>query len=121
MKLLQNKRIQTIGAISIVLPILVLVYIFLIPIADFFVFGIGNFTPQTHLAQAIHFFIYDTIKILILLFIISSLMGIVNAYFPVERLRIFLTTKKCMDCNTCLHRCLELLHHFVRAHQFHYS
>ncbi len=94
MKLQQNKRIQTIGAISIVLPILVLVYIFLIPIADFFVFGIGNFTPQTHLAQAIHFFIYDTIKILILLFIISSLMGIVNAYFPVERLRIFLTTKK---------------------------
>ncbi|HOS84726.1 MAG TPA: permease [Bacteroidales bacterium] len=94
MKLQQNKRIQTIGAISIVLPILVLVYIFLIPIADFFVFGIGNFTAQTHLAQAIHFFIYDTIKILILLFIISSLMGIVNAYFPVERLRIFLTTKK---------------------------
>lgn len=94
MNLLQNKRFQTISAVSIVLPILIVVYIFLIPITDFLVFGLGNLNPQTHLAEAIHFFIYDTIKILILLFCISSVMGIVNAYFPVDRLRLYLATKK---------------------------
>jgi Predicted permeases len=49
---------------------------------------------QTHLAGALNFFIYDTIKILLLLFLISSLMGIINAYFPIERLRKFLTEHK---------------------------
>jgi uncharacterized membrane protein YraQ (UPF0718 family) len=48
----------------------------------------------THLGAAINFFIYDTLKILILLFLISSLMGVVNAYFPIDRIRIYLTTKK---------------------------
>ena len=44
--------------------------------------------------MAVNFFFYDTIKILILLFFISVLMGIVNAYFPIERLRTYLATHK---------------------------
>ena len=39
-------------------------------------------------------FFYDSIKIIILLFCISAVMGIVNAYFPIDRLRRYLTTRK---------------------------
>lgn len=48
----------------------------------------------THLGSAVNFFFYDSIKIIILLFCISVVMGIVNAYFPIDRLRRYLTTRK---------------------------
>ncbi|MBC8006217.1 MAG: permease [Verrucomicrobia bacterium] len=51
-------------------------------------------SADSHMGTAINFFIYDTLKILILLFLISSLMGVINAYFPIDRIRIYLTTKK---------------------------
>ncbi len=62
--------------------------------ADWLVYGIFGLSEGTHLGEAVNFFFYDTIKILILLFLISSLMGIVNAYFPIERLKNFLTSRK---------------------------
>lgn len=62
--------------------------------ADWLVYSVLEFTPHTSLGEAVNFFVYDTVKILILLYFISLIMGVVNAYFPVERLRIFLTTKK---------------------------
>lgn len=62
--------------------------------ADWLVFGIFGLGEDTHLGIAVNFFFYDTIKILILLFFISVLMGIINAYFPIERLRNFLITHK---------------------------
>lgn len=48
----------------------------------------------SHLGSALNFFIYDTVKIILLLFAISSLMDVVNAYFPIERLRNYLMTHK---------------------------
>lgn len=62
--------------------------------ANWLVYSMLEFTPQTQLGEAVNFFVYDTVKILILLYLISLVMGVVNAYFPVERLRLFLTTKK---------------------------
>lgn len=62
--------------------------------ADWLVYGLFGLDATTHLGVAVNFFFYDTIKILILLFFISALMGIVNAYFPIDRLRNFLTTRK---------------------------
>lgn len=49
---------------------------------------------SSHLGVAVNFFFYDSIKIIILLFLISMLMGIVNAYFPIERLRNYLVTHR---------------------------
>lgn len=57
----------------------------------FSVFGIAQ---NTALGNAVHFFIYDTIKILLLLGIVVFFMGVINAYFPVDRLRAFLTNNK---------------------------
>jgi len=90
----QKRRIRLIASFVVVLPALLLLYNYLIPIADFFIYKLFGLTEGTHLAESLHFFIYDTLKILILLFLISTLMGVVNAYFPVERLRVYLTTKK---------------------------
>ena len=62
--------------------------------ADWLVYAIMGLDAQSHLGAAVNFFFYDTIKILILLFAISVLMGIINAYFPIDRLRNYLTTHK---------------------------
>ena len=62
--------------------------------ADWLVYGIFGLDAATSLGTAVNFFFYDTIKIIILLFVISFVMGIINAYFPIERLREFLTKRK---------------------------
>ena len=62
--------------------------------ADWLVYGIFGIDAATPLGIAVNFFVYDTIKIVILLFCISFVMGIINAYFPIERLRQYLTTHK---------------------------
>ncbi len=62
--------------------------------ADWLVYGIFGLTDGTPLGEAVNFFFYDSIKIIILLFFISAIMGVVNAYFPIDRLRNFLTTRK---------------------------
>lgn len=62
--------------------------------ADWLVYGIFGLDAATSLGIAVNFFFYDSIKIIILLFVISFVMGIINAYFPVERLRNYLTTHK---------------------------
>ena len=62
--------------------------------ADWLVYDIFGLSVETSLGIAVNFFFYDTVKILILLFFISVLMGIINAYFPIERLRNYLVTHK---------------------------
>lgn len=62
--------------------------------ADWLVYGLFGLDAATQLGAAVNFFFYDTIKILLLLFLISLVMGVVNAYLPIDRLRNFLTTRK---------------------------
>ena len=62
--------------------------------ADWLVYSIIGLDGTTALGGAVNFFVYDSIKILILLFLISSIMGIVNAYFPIERLRNYLVSHR---------------------------
>jgi uncharacterized membrane protein YraQ (UPF0718 family) len=62
--------------------------------ADWLVYGVMGLDASSHLGVAVNFFFYDSIKIIILLFLISMLMGIVNAYFPIERLRNYLVTHR---------------------------
>lgn len=63
-------------------------------IADWFVYDILNLTKGQHLAEALNFFIYDTTKILILLFVIIFFMGIVNSYFPIDKVKNYLSRNK---------------------------
>jgi len=63
-------------------------------LADWLVYNAFGISEKSHLGAALNFFIYDSIKILILLFVIIFLMGIVNSYFPVEKVRNFLSRNK---------------------------
>lgn len=60
--------------------------------ADWLIYTVLGLDATTRLAVALDFFVYDSLKIILLLFCISILMGIVNAYFPIERLRSYLTS-----------------------------
>ena len=62
--------------------------------ADWLVYGLIGLEQNSHVGAAVNFFVYDSIKILLLLFLISSVMGVVNAYFPIERLRNYLSSHK---------------------------
>lgn len=63
-------------------------------IADWLVYDVLGMQPESHLAEAFNFFLYDTTKILILLFVVIFFMGIVNSYFPIDKVRNFLSRKK---------------------------
>lgn len=63
-------------------------------IADWLVFDVFGMEAGSRMAEALNFFLYDTVKILILLFIIIFLMGVINSYFPIDKVRNFLSRKK---------------------------
>lgn len=61
--------------------------------ADWLVYTVFGMSPESHWGSAVNFFFYDTIKITVLLFFISVIMGAINAYFPIDRLRRYLTSR----------------------------
>ncbi|MDE3124919.1 MAG: permease [Bacteroidota bacterium] len=62
--------------------------------ADWLIYQALGVSAQSHLGEALNFFVFDTLKIFILLFAITTVMGIVNAYFPVDKLRNYLSRNK---------------------------
>ncbi len=62
--------------------------------ADWLIYDLIGLDASSRLGEAINFFVYDSLKIVLLLFLISIVMGVVNAYFPIERLRNYLTAHK---------------------------
>ena len=62
--------------------------------ADWLIYDVAGLSAESRLGAALDFFVYDSLKILLLLFLISALMGVVNAYFPIERLRNYLTSHR---------------------------
>ena len=63
-------------------------------IADWLVNEVFALDKGQHLAEALNFFIYDTVKILLLLFVIIFFMGIINSYFPIDKVKNFLSRNK---------------------------
>lgn len=62
--------------------------------ADWFVYSVLGIVKGSKIGDAFNFFVFDTIKIFILLGVVTFFMGIVNSYFPVDRVRHFLTRRK---------------------------
>jgi len=62
--------------------------------SDWLIYSVFGVSTKTHLGEALNFFVFDTIKIAILLFLITILMGVVNSYFPVEKIRNYLSRNK---------------------------
>lgn len=62
--------------------------------ADWLVYSVLGISAKSHLGEALNFFVFDTIKIFILLALVTLLMGIINSYFPIDKVRHFLTKRK---------------------------
>jgi len=62
--------------------------------ADYVVYGLIGLKPGAHLGQALNFFIYDSVKIFILLSAIIFLVAILRSFFPPERTRRILSRKQ---------------------------
>lgn len=63
-------------------------------LSEWLIYSVLHISQGSKAGDALNFFVYDTIKILILLFIITSVMGAVNSYFPVDKIRNFLSRNK---------------------------
>ena len=63
-------------------------------LADWLTYEIINLSPETHLGASVNFFIYDSIKILLLLLVINYFMAILRHYLPIEKLRDFLASRQ---------------------------
>lgn len=61
--------------------------------ADFITYSVFNL-DNLYIGKAFNFFIYDTIKIGTLLLIINYIMAIIRYYFPIEKLKNLLTSRK---------------------------
>ena len=68
-------------------------YVSLVPFADFVIAALG-LSRQTHLGEALHFFFYDTPKVLLLLTGIVFIMGVIHTFVAPERTRALLSGKR---------------------------
>ena len=57
-------------------------------------YSILNLEATTQIAQSLNFFIYDSIKIILLLLVITNLMTLLNSYLPIEKIRNFLARNR---------------------------
>ncbi|MFA6257874.1 MAG: permease [Candidatus Paceibacterota bacterium] len=62
-------------------------------LANWLTYSVLAITPKTLKALAINFFIYDTIKIFLLLFVIIFFVSIIRSYLPPEKIRAILSRK----------------------------
>lgn len=63
-------------------------------LADWLTYNVLSIEEGTRLADAVNFFIYDSIKIGLLLLIINYIMAIIRYYLPLEKIRDFLQRRK---------------------------
>lgn len=62
--------------------------------ADLVTYQWLNIVPQTYVGDAVNFFIYDVIKIGLLMFLINTVVTVTEYYFPMEKVRDILTKKR---------------------------
>lgn len=62
--------------------------------ADWLIYGVFQLEKGGKAGDALNFFVFDSIKIFILLFFITLIMGLINLYFPVEKVRYALQKRK---------------------------
>lgn len=61
--------------------------------ADWLTYTIFNLAPKTLLYDAVNFFVYDTIKIFILLILIIFSVSLIRSFFPTEKIRAILSRR----------------------------
>lgn len=62
--------------------------------ADWLTYSVFGIVKETLLASAVNFFIFDTIKILLLLMVIIFLISVIRSFLPPEKIRDVLSSEK---------------------------
>ncbi len=62
--------------------------------ANWLTFSVFNIEQGSHLGNSVQFFIYDILKIFLLMLVITHFMSVLRYYLPIEKLRDFLIKKK---------------------------
>ncbi|UCV08385.1 permease [Dechloromonas denitrificans] len=89
----RRKLIQWLIGISVATVAWFIAYSQLSDFAEWLV-GLFGLSRQTHFGEAMHFFLYDTPKVLLLLTGIVFVMGIIQTFFAPERTRALLSGKR---------------------------
>ncbi|HBI34211.1 MAG TPA: hypothetical protein DEA43_04710 [Candidatus Moranbacteria bacterium] len=63
-------------------------------LADWLTYSVFRIVPETLLASAVNFFIFDTIKILLLLLVIIFAVSIIRSFLPREKVKNILSHKR---------------------------
>lgn len=63
-------------------------------LADLITYSLLNLKPGTHVADAVHFFVYDTVKIFLMLTVIIFVVAIIRSFFPPEKTRKILSYRR---------------------------
>lgn len=71
-----------------------LVYSYILPASHWLVFGLVGIAPESAIGLSLEFFIYDTVKILMLLAALIYVIAWIRASLNVERVRDYLASKR---------------------------
>ncbi|MDD5097638.1 MAG: permease [Candidatus Omnitrophica bacterium] len=63
-------------------------------VIDWLVFGLLKFPAQSKLAGVINFFLYDSIKITLLLFVLITIIGFLRTFLPQQKIKAWLNKSK---------------------------
>ncbi|KXX70315.1 permease [Flammeovirga sp. SJP92] len=66
----------------------------LIKVADYLVYELVGLRPETTMGSALHYFLVGTTHIILLVVIITYLMGIIQSYLPLNKIRAYLERNK---------------------------
>lgn len=84
---------------SILLPLWILIYMNLQPLADFIIDDIFGMASGKHLSETLRFFIFEVPKVMLLLVLIIFGVGILRSYFTTEKTRKALEGKSLFTGN----------------------
>ena len=60
---------------------------------DWLTYNLLDLNPESKISQAVNFFIYDSVKILLLLFILIFIIGVIRTYLPQKSIKRFMGRK----------------------------
>jgi len=83
----------------LLLPIWILLYFNLQPIADFLIDQLFRMQPGAHLTESIRFFVFEVPKVMLLLVLIIFIVGVIRSYFSAEKTQKLLEGKSLFTGN----------------------
>ncbi|OGX12646.1 MAG: hypothetical protein A2351_02195 [Omnitrophica bacterium RIFOXYB12_FULL_50_7] len=69
----------------------------LLKLTDILVYGILRLDPEKGLSKVIHFFVYDSVKILLLLFTLILVIGVLRTFIPQSRIHQWMGRKRGLE------------------------